>query len=81
MSAYSLMTDEQLLAELTEWRAARKKAVMGGVAVVAGEGRRKEFFRSDTGAIEIEIGRIERECARRGLIDRAPGGALQVDIG
>lgn len=46
---YSDLTDEELEAKITELRDGIEKVAMGGaVAVIAGEGRRKEFTRSNS---------------------------------
>jgi hypothetical protein len=83
MGAYSdpdQWTETSLRAELAEWRAARKTAIMGGIAVIAGEGRRLEYSRAQLPAIDCEIKEILAEMRRRGLI-AGNIGAIAVEIG
>lgn len=77
------MTDEQLLAEIKEYQAALKSRAMGGgVAVVAGEGRRVEYVGSDIALLQTALRDLITEAKSRGLIcDNGSGGAIAVEIG
>lgn len=83
MRVYEDLTDEQLIAEIKEYRAARKTlAIGGGIATVAGEGRRIEYGRGDGRAISSALRELYLELEYRGLSDGdGPGGAIGVEIG
>jgi hypothetical protein len=56
MARYSGETVEWLIAEITEYREAIKKATLGGgIGVVAGEGRRIEITRLDVSAANLVL--------------------------
>lgn len=82
MRPYEHLTDEQLLAEIEEYRAAIKKvAIGGGVGVVAGEGRRVEYVQSNLEAARLALRELYTEAALRGLTTGESGGAIPVEIG
>lgn len=82
MGRYSGETVEWLIAEIAEYRAAIKKATLGGgIGVVAGEGRRIEITKLDAQAANTVLRDLEAELARRpGYEDRAQW-AIAVEIG
>lgn len=77
-------TDEQLVAEIKAYAAARRKVANGGVAVIAGEGRRVEFA-----PVDDQIKQLDRdlrsmlfEARQRGLsIGGDPQTAIAVETG
>lgn len=82
MSGYDHFTDEQLTAEIAEYRAALKTATMRPVAVIAGEGRRLEFTgKSGIEELRGELRNLVAEAQARGLLQSAGGGSLGVEIG
>lgn len=82
MRPYEHLTDEQLLAEIAEYRAAVKKVALGGeVGVVAGEGRRVEFVASNLDAARLELRELYAEAAYRNIGSGEGGGAIPVEIG
>ena len=82
MRLYADLTDEALLAEIAEYRAAIKKVAMGGnVGVVAGEGRRIEYTAGNIEAARLELRELFAEAADRGLAVGSGGGAIPVEIG
>lgn len=81
MRPYIDYTDEQLIAEINATLAARKTAISGGVAVVAGEGRRIEYTRANLTGLEQTLRDLGYEARQRGLPIGGTGGALTVRIG
>lgn len=51
----------------------------GGVAVIAGEGRRIEYTKANAGSLEAELKNLIAEAAVRGLVVTR-GGAINVEI-
>lgn len=76
-----LYDDAALLAEFSSYRAARKTALSGGIAVIAGEGRRLEYAPTQYGEIDRELREIACEARARGLSWGGSGGAIAVEIG
>lgn len=76
-----LFDDAALLAEFQSYRAARKAAVSGQIAVVAGEGRRIEYVPTQLGEIDRELREIGVEARARGLSWAGEHGAISVEIG
>ena len=76
-----LYDDAALLAEFASYRAARKTAMSGNVAVIAGEGHRLEFAPTQFGEIDRELREIACEARMRGLAWGGTGGAIAVEIG
>ena len=62
---YTRLTDEQLAAKVEELSTAYEKAVGGGVAVVAGEGRRMEYSRANAPGLYSLLTVALREQDRR----------------
>lgn len=81
MGLYGSLTDEELKAEIAEYRAAIKKAAMGGVGVVAGEGRRLEYTAGNMSIARTELRELLTEAAARGMEIGEGGGAIPVEIG
>jgi len=82
MRPYADLTDEQLVAEIAEYRAAIKKAAIGGgVGVVAGEGRRIEYTAGNVGEARRELRELYTEATERGLPVGDGAGATPVEIG
>ncbi|MET0373960.1 MAG: hypothetical protein ABW128_06845 [Rhizorhabdus sp.] len=81
MRPYINMTDDELTAEITATFAARKTAIGGGVAVVAGEGRRIEYTRSNLSGLDRTLRDLGFEARKRGLPIGGIGGAIAVEIG
>lgn len=81
MGLYSTMTDQELLAEIKQYRDALKAvAIGGGVGVVASEGRRVEYVQGNSGEARLALRELLVEAQNRGLIERT-GGAIAVEIG
>ena len=76
-----LYDDAALLAEFQSYRAARKSALSGQIAVIAGEGRRLEYAPTQLGEIDRELREIGVEARERGLTWAGQGGAISVEIG
>jgi hypothetical protein len=77
---YSDLTDVALAAEIVAYRAALREVTLGGgVAVVAGEGRRTEFVQSNLGELRLALRELLAEQARRG--NGPYGRAIGVEIG
>lgn len=77
-SLYSDLTDEQLAAKIVQFRDAQDElALGGGVAVIAGEGRRIEYTRSQSGKLASALIELLAERDRRG---GTSGGALPIWI-
>lgn len=82
MNPYTGLTDDELIAEINEYRAARKEALFGGgVGVVQAEGRRLEFTRANLTGLDAELRMLYYEARRRGLEIGGSGGAIAVEIG
>lgn len=83
MRLYADLTDEQLLAEISEYRGAIKQVAMGGgVGVVAGEGRRIEYTSGNVGEARTALRDLLAEAYLRGMaIGGDGGGAIPVEIG
>lgn len=84
MRPYFSLTDEQLLSEIAQYRAALKEVTIGGgVGVIAGEGRRLEMTKADRNGIRAELRALYAEAAERGLegYEDDCGGAIAVEIG
>ena len=75
------LTNEALLAEIAQYRAAVKKAALRGVGVVQGEGRRVEFTASNIQYAQSELRELLRVARDRGLAIGGTGGAVGVEIG
>lgn len=76
MGFYSDLTDEELAAKVTELRDAYEKTIGGGVAVIAGNGRRMEYTRADSKALMGLLRDAQNEQdERRG---NCPTGAIGV---
>lgn len=66
MGRYSNLTDEELSAKITSFRDAIEAIALGGdVSVVAGEGRRMEFTRSNVKDAERIMQQLEAEWDAR----------------
>lgn len=76
-----LYDDAALLAEFQSYRAARKSALSGQIAVIAGEGRRLEYAPTQLGEIDRELREIGVEARERGLTWAGQSGAISVEIG
>jgi hypothetical protein len=83
MRPYQNYTDEELQAEIDEYRAARKAGIKGGgFEEVAGEGRKIKYFGTDLSAIDRELRELYLEAQERGWdLGGWPGGAIGVEIG
>jgi len=81
MRIYASLTDEALEAEVAEYIAAIKTAVSGGIAVVAGEGRRIEYARGNIGEARLALRELFAEAQYRSLAFGDGGGAIPVEIG
>lgn len=74
------LDDVELRALVTELRSGVKEAMIGGgVAVIAGEGRRMEYTRANLKDLKAELAAAQRELARRDPNYDA-GGALAVEF-
>lgn len=81
MQPYDDLTDEELLAEIAEYRAAMKAAAIGGgFEEVAGEGRKIKYFGTDVAACRAALRELMLEAQDRGLACET-GGAIAVEIG
>lgn len=79
MAMYSDLTDEELDAKIIELRDKVETVVGGGaVAVIAGEGRRKEYTRGNIDGLRglLNAAIIERDKRANG--GRLPGRAIGV---
>lgn len=76
-----LYDDAALLAEFQSYRAARKSALAGQIAVIAGEGRRIEYVPTQIGEIDRELREIGVEARARGLSWAGDNSAISVEIG
>ena len=74
-------TDDQLKAEFQELSRAKRQALSGQVAVIAGEGRRVEYVPTQLGNIERELREIDCEARARGLAWAGDISAIAVEIG
>lgn len=75
MARYSDLTDEELQGKITSFRNALEElALGGGVSVVAGEGRRMEFTRSNIKDCERLLEALEAEWDSRYPRDPAQYG-------
>ncbi len=72
---------EELIAEINEYVAAKKKVAMGGIGVVAGEGRRIEYTPASSRGIDEQLRLLGYEARKRGLEIGGSGGAIEVEIG
>jgi len=82
MRLYADLTDEQLLAEITEMLDAKKELALGKIAVIAGEGRRIEYAPSQKQSVNNILRELGLEARERGLsIGGDGGGAIRVEIG
>ncbi len=82
MRPYVDNTDDEVVAEITELRSARKKVGMGGiVSKIAGEGRLVEYTRSSIPFLDTELRELYAEARRRNLTIGGTGGAIAVEIG
>jgi len=82
MRPYADLTDELLIAEIEQYRAARKEAMFGGgVGVIAGEGRRIEYTKTSIRGLDEELRVLYYEARQRGLPIGGSGGAIAVEIG
>ena len=79
MAMYSDLTDEALAAKIIEFRDKVELVAAGGaVAVIAGEGRRKEFTRANLGDLKLLLRELLNEQERRANSGRLPGRAIGV---
>lgn len=76
-----LFDDAALLAEFQSYRTARKSALSGQIAVVAGEGRRIEYVPAQLNEIDRELREISVEARSRGLSWAGDNSAIAVEIG
>ncbi len=81
-------TDDELVAEIKQYVAARKETMRGETAAfksVSGEGRRIEFASTpdQRAALDADLREMLYEARRRGLPigDGTGGGAIAVEIG
>jgi len=82
MRPYHDWSDQQIIDEIGEYRAAKKKVAMGQVAVIAGEGRRIEYTPSQIKLINAELRELADEARERNLpIGGDAGGAIAVEFG
>jgi hypothetical protein len=81
MGIYTSLSDEDLANEIAEYRAAVKKASLGGVGKVAGEGRMIEYVQGNIGDARLALRELYAEAARRGLDTGPSGSAIAVEIG
>lgn len=76
---YSDLDDEELDAEIVELRTKVKEVMAGGaVQVIAGEGRRIEYTRSNLDGLESLLRAALNEREKRANGGRLPGRALRV---
>ena len=80
MRPYLNFTDDELVAEITALFAARRKIATGGIAVIAGEGRRVEYTPGSAVALNEDMRLAEYEARQRGLEIAGPGGAITVEF-
>ena len=73
--------DAALLAEYQSYRTARKSALSGQIAVVAGEGRRIEYVPAQLNEIDRELREIGVEARTRRLSWAGDNSAIAVEIG
>jgi hypothetical protein len=72
---YSDLSDEELTARIVKYRDAQDQVVMGGnVAVIAGEGRRIEYTRSNASSIAAILSELLAERNRRPSMGGSCGG-------
>lgn len=78
---YDDLDDAELDAKIIELRTKLEEAAGGGIAVIAGENRRKEFTRGNSGELKklLDAATTEREKRRNG--GRIPGRAIGVRYG
>lgn len=77
-------TDEQLVEEIKQYAAARREVLNGGVAVIAGEGRRVEFAPTPDRikALNADLRAMMYEARQRNLpIGGEPMNAIAVETG
>ena len=77
---YASLSDEDLIAEINDLNTAKRKAMMGGIAVIAGEGRRVEYSKADVGAMNVTLRELYAEARRRRLDIAGVGGAIKVEF-
>lgn len=77
------LDDEQLMAELAEYRSALKKGLVGGsIRRVSGENRSMTVMGVSVDGCMDMIRALEAEAAARGLLNcGGRGGAIPVEIG
>jgi ribonuclease HI len=80
MRPYINLTDDELILEINEHFAAKKKIATGGIAVIAGEGRRVEYTAGSTQALTDNLRMLEYEARQRGLEIAGEGGAIAVEF-
>ncbi|MBX9814069.1 MAG: hypothetical protein K2X76_05145 [Sphingomonas sp.] len=73
--------DDQLKTEFLSYRTAKRQALSGQIAVVAGEGRRIEYVPAQIGSIDAELRAIDAEARMRGLAWAGDASAITVEIG
>lgn len=73
--------DAALLNEFQALRSARRAALSGQIAVIAGEGRRIEYVPAQVGEIDRELREIGVEARARGLSWAGDASAISVEIG
>lgn len=79
---YASLTDEQLEAEILEYRGVIAKTAKNGIGVIAGEGRRIEYTTGNLQAARTELRNLLTEARRRGLaIGDGSGSGIAVEIG
>lgn len=80
MRPYINFTDDELIAEITALRDARRKIAMGGVAVIQGEQRRVEYTTGSAQLLNQDMRELEYEARQRGLEIAGEGGAISVEF-
>lgn len=82
MRPYVTHTDDEIVAEITQYRDAKKTIGLGGVvSKIAGEGRMVEYTRSNMPTIDTALRELYAEARRRNLEIGGTGGAIAVEIG
>lgn len=75
------LTDEALLAEIAAYRGAIREVATTNVGVIAGEGRRVEFTKSNVTVAQTALRELLFIARQRGLAIGGSGAALSVEIG
>lgn len=74
-------TDDELVAEIKAYVKAKRQLAHGeAVGVIAGEGRRVEFVRANSGSLDTALEEMLYEARQRGLdIGGEPDSAITVE--